>query len=1001
MPWLQIETVPPPSVEQFQIEVIPPGYLQLPVQKLAAGAGQIQAVVGSKVRLQGTPNRPLQSAAVAINDKTRHPATIQGEGKLLLVEMTLSEVGIFPWWWEVTDREGFSHPHPPRFELQVTADKPPEVRLELPASDLQVTASAEIQIRGTAKDDWGLKAVEFNHRRVTEEGQQPAPTIKVPLQIASNLPRETAVESKLKLAELKLNPGQQLQLHLEARDAFDGTPPHIAKSAVRTVTIVSPEQKRRELSDIQAGLLTELERAAKSQTEARTQVRELQQQWEKTGQFRPQDRDLLQRTEMQQRQVQTELTSPTSGVLPRARDLLRQYRENSLNDKETEAQLDRLTEELQDLSKEPFPRIEDALMRARKELASRGSPPAKSSPVPEKPKENSSPADQKPVEAKPGESKPTGQKQDGNPEGKQEETAKSKSPEPGLQTEKEKAASRAPRPQGENPLAEASEQQGIVRERLQGLIQEMTQWRDQRYAARQIEELIANQEQVQKDTAEVGQKTLGKGMTNLTPQEQADLSRVGERQQNLADRLDQLQKQLTKTLERPQGGEQKQPAEEREEIRDFLQQAEKQGTAPLMQNAARDVASNNLGQAGKTQQEVLKQLKELDDLLRNRTENDTGNLVKRLQQAQQELTDLQQKQQDLLQQNQEAEKESDTQKRGNALKQQADRQQQLRQAGEQLNRKIRRLQSEGAQQELRQATNRMNQAEKALQQESGSTAQEQQKTAAEHLEEARKQLEQDRRDAEQQLAQEKLREIQEQWKDLISKQQKTLDQTTALHKTQQEKGDWNRVQLRNLGDLTKQQKDLEQICSDTAKQMAGAEILALALKRATQSMHAAGDLLQERQAGPITQRAQRLARDRLQQVLDSFQNDPQEKTEPKQDQQGQAGQQGEQNAGEDQQLKISIPDLKVLRSVQQELNQRTDELSKEIAARKSDPSPAVKQEMQQIATEQGEVLQTLQKMIRAASKKKSPAKNAPPAAPPTNPSDVVPPPLPGAVEEKS
>src|SRR5690606_14781048 len=104
-----------------------------------------------------------------------------------------------------------------------------------------------------------------------------------PLFDGEGRPKQRTVEYEWSLAEIPLlqqaaSPGagrRQIVFYTEALDDFDLGEPHVGRSTDRILTIVTAEEKLQELADRQAAMLSDLERLARTQVEAHSQVEEL------------------------------------------------------------------------------------------------------------------------------------------------------------------------------------------------------------------------------------------------------------------------------------------------------------------------------------------------------------------------------------------------------------------------------------------------------------------------------------------------------------------------------------------------------------------------------------------------------------------------------------------------------------------------------------------------------------------------------------------------------
>ncbi|MBW3541670.1 MAG: hypothetical protein KY476_15485, partial [Planctomycetes bacterium] len=362
MPWHVLEVVPPPELESLQATLTPPAYAGAQPERLPAGVGHVQGLVGTRVEIAGVAGKPLGSAVLRVKDDP--PVAVgPGPGRELKASFVIRDAGVYSWWLDLEDRQGFANPDAPRYEIRGIADQIPQVSIEEPASSMLVTPDAEIPLRISARDDLGLKLV----RLVYRIGDSPdiAASGRV-LAEPSERPLELLVSESWRLAELSLGPGVSVVFHAEAVDWFDLGPEHVGRSIPRTLTIVAPEEKRAELADRHGGLLDELEEALQSERRVWEQTGELIEQLDIVGRLRPQDIDLLKRVELDQRQVASRLHNPAGGVAARAERLQQELQANRIDDADMARRLKQLLEELQILRDEHLPPIDRELTRARK-----------------------------------------------------------------------------------------------------------------------------------------------------------------------------------------------------------------------------------------------------------------------------------------------------------------------------------------------------------------------------------------------------------------------------------------------------------------------------------------------------------------------------------------------------------------------------------------------------------------------------------------------------------
>src|SRR5207302_10808016 len=170
------------------------------------------------------------------------------------------------------------------------------------------------------------------------------------------------------------------------------------------------------------------------------------------------------------------------------------------------------------------------------------------------------------------------------------------------------------RPEG--ALRQVSENQAAVLESLGEMLQDLSQWRGEHDAGRELADLVRQQAELNKGSAELAKKTLTKPAEQLAPQEQADLAKIAERQKRQADQLEQLESRMRGTVEKLAGENPSASAA----LQDAAQQSQEDAIAGEMRDAAGQIGENRMGEAARTQQEILKKLREVEDTLRQKRE---------------------------------------------------------------------------------------------------------------------------------------------------------------------------------------------------------------------------------------------------------------------------------------------------------------------------------------------------------------------------------------------
>ncbi len=257
-----IEAIEPPALVQMQVRVRYPNYLR------NEGSGDfdfdteyqsgLRLREGSDVTLRATSTRPLgnilshlQSDAGAIVPDSITYSSDRREVAIQLSDMRFATtVRIVP-----LDPDGISAQAPFRYFLGIILDEPPEVTLRLKGIGSAVTPIANLPVEITATDDYAIEQASVS---IAPGGEELA-TESEPISTSPKLERDGEGKTQLDLRELvaagtlaELKPGGAINVYAEAADAYNLGEPHLARSELFRLQVVTPEQllgllERREL----------------------------------------------------------------------------------------------------------------------------------------------------------------------------------------------------------------------------------------------------------------------------------------------------------------------------------------------------------------------------------------------------------------------------------------------------------------------------------------------------------------------------------------------------------------------------------------------------------------------------------------------------------------------------------------------------------------------------------------------------------------------------------
>ena len=503
---------------------------------------------------------------------------------------------------------------------------------------------------------------------------------------------------------------------------------------------------------------------------------------------------------------------------------------------------------------------------------------------------------------------------------------------------------------------------------LEALLGELTQWDNYRRFARDIHRLQREQEQVRDETDQTRLDTLTKEPRDLTTQERADLKRLAQRQAELARRFDKIQGRM-RQMQGPLGQSDPLAAET---LGDALDAARRLAISGQMRESSRSIERNRVGQASRQQEQITDSIDELLDVLANRREHELDRLLSQLRRSADDLADMRQRQQTVGQQIKSAAQNGDD-ANSQQLKDAGAKQGELADAANKLARRLERLQAPQASDATAQAANSQRQSSKSAQQGQGPDAQQKARDAKQKLDAASDALRDRIKQAEQDLFEEQMASLEQAIAGLIGRQQSLLATTTDLYRLQQEQeGPLERGQLATLGDLAGQQRTLATETGIFSEKVARAPVFRLGLEGAVREMARAARGLDRRDPGPLTQQPETAALTRLQQLAEALKQTPAE-SEPRDQPPGQPP----QDSGMSPQDAMRIlAELKLVRLMQKEINQRTSELETQ-HANGDNWSDEQQREVSDLAVEQGQLADLVLELLRQAAEAQPPETKLP------------------------
>lgn len=650
-PWIPVSVVPPPALEDLELELTFPEYTRVPARRIPEGTRYLQVVSGSTIRFRGRSDVELSAARLNGAEETLLEfETADGDFEGVL---TCSAVGAQFAALELVDVDGVANTAALRLEILTIADRPPDVAFVEPATDLFLTPDAELPLRIEARDDYGLVDVRLTIGAGTpprEGAERAADTVDV-LHGPTHEPASSLeLQRTLRFADLGFVPGERVLLALTATDAIvdDATRPGRDE---REVTLISESEKQRELAGRLKELLARIRREEAAQRRVRQQLQPGAVPDDQND--APRIPDVVQ----EQQRIEQTLTDDERGVQIEFERLLAEFDLNRLNNRVLRERIVHLADELRLLERELFPSIDQLLLRLPEV------PPAETSPRPVR-QEFADPIDPAALGA-------------------------------WLES----------LPEPEHPAAVRDQivsRQAEVEDVLRGMSGMLSEWETHQDLKEQLSGLVERQSELTTETGRLKTQTLGKTRPELTDLELRQIDQLRERHLRQQQEFGRFREELVRRA----GEEQTPPA-----IRDLEGLVAESTAASELSELGRQLHDNRLSEAEKISASLAEEFGAWDDQLNDRSITDIELRRKFLEEQQGQLGAVREAQRQVANDAVESDRREQLREQGDGLSQ---REQDVRERVERIERAVQRLELPESREALREAANALRAAEERL-----------------------------------------------------------------------------------------------------------------------------------------------------------------------------------------------------------------------------------------------------------------------------------------------
>ena len=233
-----------PNVQRLTITYIYPDYTGLPSKTEESQTGNIRALVGTRVKLDVTADKPLGEARLAIDylvpgerpgdaDSVQLPMGLP-EPQRAVVEFEVQRSGQYR--VMIADKAGVPN-EPAARQLVALPDDPPYVQVIEPGKDVAAEPDAKVALLAELRDDFAVRSLDLFLQRGAGDNWE-----KLRSWPYSNATRQTREGAVINLAQLQAKPGESLSYYFRASDGRPGRDERDGRSRIYQITVIDNAQ---------------------------------------------------------------------------------------------------------------------------------------------------------------------------------------------------------------------------------------------------------------------------------------------------------------------------------------------------------------------------------------------------------------------------------------------------------------------------------------------------------------------------------------------------------------------------------------------------------------------------------------------------------------------------------------------------------------------------------------------------------------------------------------
>ncbi len=252
-PWIHMQLVNRPEIEQLTLTVTPPAYTNQAIHDLPTGRGAYYVPAGSSVRIHGRANKPLSRASLQLGKEFVRKVELRDDDpQRFSTQLTPEDLRDGTYGIVLTDTikpDPLMSRQPIRFSIRIREDETPTVRAQLMGIGDMIVNRAVVPIKCRLTDDYVIVEASLKWQQQLAESDQPRSGSHSLSAVTDEIGKKRIgpFVHEFDIEPIDLVVGEHVTFHLTAMDNDTVTGPKTGESTLFSLKVVSEQELRAEL----------------------------------------------------------------------------------------------------------------------------------------------------------------------------------------------------------------------------------------------------------------------------------------------------------------------------------------------------------------------------------------------------------------------------------------------------------------------------------------------------------------------------------------------------------------------------------------------------------------------------------------------------------------------------------------------------------------------------------------------------------------------------------